>query len=134
MAIGVTPNTNYFYEGTVGKINGYDSTAAAGVQANIGQSIQTFLITAKDTGASAVDLRTLTGAGKAIDAIFRVLPQGILAYFITNSGAGTISLIVDGVNAPTAAGLQATSRALGTVGTADLTGTTVVAGTSFAVA
>lgn len=134
MAIGVTYNTNYYWEGAVGKINGYDSTSANAVSSSIGQSIQTFLITAKDTGASAIDLRTLTGAGKAIDAIFRALPQGILAYFITNSTAGTISLIVDGVNAPTAAALQATLRALGTVGTADLTGTTVAAGTSFAVA
>jgi len=137
MTIGATPSTNYNYEGVVGKINGYDATAAHPTQKNVGQSIASYIITVKNVSASAQDLRTETGAGKTIDAIFRVLPQGILAYFITNSGAGTISLIVDGVNAPLAAALQVDLRALGTaVGTnsIDVSGTTVAAGVSIVVA
>ena len=137
MTIGATPSTAYNYEGVVGKINGYDATAAHPVSQNIGQSIAAFIITVKNSGASAQDLRSETGAGKTIDAIFRVLPQGILAYFITNTAAGTISLIVDGVNAPQAAELQTNIRNLGTAvgtNTIDVSGTTVAVGASITVA
>ena len=137
MTIGATPSTNYAYEGTIGYINGYNPSAPATNQKNIGQSVQAFLITAKNGSASAVDLRGETGKGGAIDAIFRLLPQGILAYFITNSAAGTISLIVDGVNAPQAAALQVDLRNLGSsvgLGPVDLSGTTVATGASIVVA
>ena len=137
MTIGATPSTNYSYEGAVGYINGYNPANTTGFQKNAGVSIQAYIITVKNSGASAQDLRAETGAGKTIDAIFRVLPQGIIAYFITNTSAGTISLIVDGVNAPVAAALQADIRALGSAvgtNTIDVTGTTVAVGASLAVA
>ena len=140
MTIGTTPSTNYYYEGTLGKINGYNSSlpssygGAGSVQQNLGASVAFFLITAKNGSASARDLRTQTGSGGAIEAIFRNLPQGILAYFITNDNSGVISIVVDGVNAPTAASLQSALQALGTVNGMDISGTTVTLGTSFVVA
>ena len=137
MTIGATPSTNYSYEGAGGYINGYNPANTTGFQKNAGVSIQAYLITVKNSGASAQDLRPETGAGKTIDAIFRLLPQGIIAYFIANSAAGTISLIVDGVNAPVAAALQTDIRALGSAvgtNTIDVTGTTVAVGASLAVA
>jgi hypothetical protein len=137
MTIGATPSTNYSYEGAVGYINGYNPANTTGFQKNVGVSIQAYIITVKNVSASAQDLRSETGAGKTIDAIFRLLPQGTVAYFITNTNAGTISLIVDGVNAPVAAALQADIRALGTsVGsnTIDVSGTTVALGSSITVA
>jgi hypothetical protein len=137
MTIGVTQSTAYNWEGAVGKINGYDSSASHPVQQNIGQSIAAYIITVKNSSATAQDLRSETGAGKTIDAIFRVLPQGILAYFITNTNAGTISLIVDGVNSPQYTALQTDIRNLGTsvgTNTIDVSGTTVALGTSITVA
>jgi hypothetical protein len=137
MTIGVTPSTNYAYEGSIGYINGYNASAPGTNQKNIGQSTQGFVITAKNGSASAVDLRGETGKGGAIDAIFRLLPQGILTYFISNSGAGTIFIIVDGVNSPQAAALQVDLRNLGAsvgLGPVDLSGTTVTAATSLTLA
>jgi len=134
MTIGATPSTNYSYEGAVGYINGYNSSATHQLSQNIGQSVQFFLITVKNSGASARNIQTLTGAGDVIDTIFRVLPQGILAYYIPNGNGGVISLVVDGVNAPTASALQTTLQALGTVNGTDVSGTTVAAGASFTVA
>jgi hypothetical protein len=136
MTIGATPSPNYAYEGSIGYINGYNPSLPATNQKNIGQSVQAFLITAKNGSNSAVDLRGETGKGGAIDAIFRVLPQGILAYYIANTAAGTISLLVDGVNAPQAAALQVDLRNLGSsvgVGPVDLAGTTVASATTLAV-
>ena len=139
MTIGVTPvNTNYVTEGTIGYINGYNAanTTAPFSQAQVGQSVAFFLIQAKDVGNSAVSLLAESGYGKAIDAIFRVLPQGIIAYEVTNSSSGYIQLIVDGVNAPTAVSIRNDIRALGSaVGTnaIDLSGSLVTAGTHFVV-
>ena len=120
--------------GSVGVLNGTTGT-------NVGASVKFYLITAKDAGTTAVDLRPLDDAtNEAFELIMRALPSGILSYFATDSAAGTISVVVDGHAAPSAAALQVTLRALGaTAGptggtTVDLTGTTVADGTSFTVA
>ena len=140
MAIGVTRSSNYYTVGTVGKISGYNSAlpssygGAGTVSQNIGASVQFFHIVVKNGSASARDVSGETGQGGVLDVIFRNLPQGILAYFITNDNSGTVSIVVDGVNAPTAASLQSALQALGTVNGMDLSGTTVTLGSSFAVA
>lgn len=128
--------------GDVGVLNG--KTGAI-----IGASTKFYVITAKIANGTAVDLRDLDDApNEAFEKIMRVLPSGILAFYAANDASGVISIVVDGHAAPVAStgdatkpGLQEIIRALGaTVGAADglsgvdLTGTTVVAGTSFTVA
>lgn len=131
MAIGVTRSAGYAYAGVVGTLNG-----ASGAQ--VGQSVKLYLITAKDAGASAVDLRSEDDAvNEAFEAILRSLPQGVLTYYAANASSGVISVICDGVNAPAASVLQTTLRALGTTvgaNNVDLSGTTVADGSSFTVA
>lgn len=137
MAIGVSRSANYYTVGTVGKISGYNSAlpssygTAGTVSQNIGASVAFFHIVVKNSGASARDVSAETGQGGVLDVIFRNLPQGILAYFVTNSSAGLIDIVVDGVNCPTAAALQAQLQALGTVNSIDISGTTVALATSF---
>ena len=134
MTIGVT--RTHGGVGVEGVING-----VSGEQR--GSSLAFFLITVKNGSNSARDLRPEMSAGSdgglglAVEAILRSCPQGILAYHVTNSSAGTIHLIVDGVNAPSASELQTTLQGLGTsVGSnnMDVSGTTVAAGSTFTVA
>ena len=134
MAIGVT--RAHGGVGVEGAINGQ-----AGDQR--GASLAFYLITVKNGSASARDLRPEMaanpdgGLGGAVEAILRACPQGVLAYCVTNSSAGTISIITDGVNAPSASELQTTIQGLGTsVGSnsMDVSGTTVASGTTFTVA
>lgn len=128
--------------GDVGVLNG--KTGAI-----IGASTKFYLITVKDGSNNAVDLRSLDDApNEAFEKIMRVMPSGILAFYAADAATGVISVVVDGHAAPVAStsdankpGLQEIIRALGsTVGAADglpgvdVTGTTVVAGTSFTVA
>lgn len=129
--------------GVEGVING-----ASGAQ--LGASLKFYVITVKNSAAAARDLRPEMAAGQngganlAVEAIMRVVPQGVLAYHVVNDNTGVIHLIVDGVNAPeattgstTAPGLQEMIRALGTtVGTnsMDVSGTTVADGATFTVA
>lgn len=136
MAIGISRLTpggavRYSYAGAVGTLNGTSG-------AQVGASVKFFLITAKDGSNAAVDLRSEDdGDNEAFEAILRVLPQGVLAYYAANANSGVISVVVDGVNAPQAAELQTTIRALGTAvgaNSVDLSGTTVALGTSFTVA
>lgn len=131
MAIGVTRSSGYAYAGAVGTLNGTSG-------AQVGHSVKLYLITAKDAGASAVDLRSEDDAvNEAFEAIMRSLPQGILTYYAANASSGVISVICDGVNAPAASVLQTTLRNLGTAvgaNSVDLSGTTVADGSSFTVA
>jgi hypothetical protein len=128
--------------GDVGKLNG--ATGAI-----IGASTKFYLITVKNGSNAAVDLRSLDDApNEAFEKIMRIMPSGILAFYAADDASGVISVVVDGHAAPVAStgdvtkpGLQEMIRALGaTVGaadgatTADVTGTTVVAGTAFTVA
>jgi hypothetical protein len=129
--------------GVEGVING-----ASGAQ--LGASLKFYAITVKEVGGAARDLRPEMAAGQngganlAVEAIMRVVPQGVLAYNVVNDNSGVIHLIVDGVNAPAATtgstsapGLQEMIRALGTtVGTnnMDVSGTTVADGATFTVA
>lgn len=134
MAIGVT--RVHGGVGVEGVINGESGT-------QLGGSLAFFLITAKDGSNSAVDLRGEMaanpdgGLGGAVEAILRTCPQGVLAYNVANANTGVISIVVDGVNAPQAAELQTTLRALGTTvgsNSLDLSGTTVIRGGTFTVA
>ena len=131
MTIGVTRSAGYAYAGVVGTLNG-----ASGAQ--VGQSVKLYLITAKNAGDSAIDLRTEDDAvNEAFEAILRTLPQGVLAYYAANASSGVISVIIDGVNAPDASVVQTAIRALGTsvgANNVDVSGTTVANGTSFTVA
>lgn len=131
MTIGTTHSSNYVFAGTVGTLNGTSG-------AQVGASLKFYLITVKDTGASAVDLRSEDDAvNEVFEKVIRALPSGVLAYYAANAATGVISVIVDGVNAPDAAVVQAAIRALGsTVGanSVDVTGTTVANGASFTVA
>ncbi len=131
MAIGATRSSGYTYAGAVGTLNG-----ASGAQ--VGQSVKLYLITVKDAGASAIDIRTEDDAvNEVFEAILRALPSGILAYYAANASSGVISVICDGVNAPAASVVQTALRALGTAvgaNSIDVSGTTVADGTSFTVA
>lgn len=128
--------------GDVGTLNG---TAGA----VIGASVKLYVITVKNTGGTAIDLRSLDDApNEAFEKIMRVLPSGVLAFYAANDNSGVISIVVDGHAAPVATtgdatkpGLQEIIRALGsTVGAADglsgvdVTGTTVTLGNAFTVA
>lgn len=120
--------------------------------AQIGASVRFFLITVKDGSNSARDLRPEMaagvngGLGGVVEAILKVVPSGILAYFVADASTGVINLLVDGHAAFPATGstaqpgLQEMIRALGTAvptvagGTMDVSGTTVALGASFTVA
>ena len=119
-------------------------TRVTGVKANAGDLYQVnanlFLLTVKKLDAVAVDLRN---EDSSIDLTVEQIVKELnpLAYFVTNSSAGTIHLVMD-KNA-TAADIQlrvrriATSNIDGsTVGPnfVDIGGSTVAAATSFTVA
>ena len=85
-----------------------------------------FLITVKNTGGTAIDLRAEDDTyDEAVEAI--VMEINPLAFFVADGTAGTIMMVADVSH--TAAGLQGLIRNLGTtVGTnnIDVSGTTVV--------
>ena len=116
------------------RVNGSVGTTDGGIY-NPGASLAFFKVTVKDGSASAVDLRSSDATGQALEAIFFAFPTGVIAYDSANANTGVIHVIVDGVNAPGAAALQATIRAMGTVGSdsKDVTGTVVEAGAGFTV-
>ena len=119
-------------------------TRITGVQTTVGTiyavNVNLFLLTVKKLDTVAVDLRN---EDSSIDLTVEQIVKELntLAYFVTNSSAGTIHLVMD-KNA-TAADIQlrvrriATSNIDGsTVGPnfVDIGGSTVVAATSFTVA
>ena len=116
------------------RVNGSVGTTDGGIY-NPGASLAFFVVTVKDGSAAAVDLRSSDATGQALESVFFSFPTGIIAYDTANANTGVIHIIVDGANAPGAAALQATIRAMGTVGSdeKDVSGTTVSAGAGFTV-
>ena len=116
------------------RVNGSVGTTDGGIY-NPGASLAFFVVTVKDGSAAAVDLRSSDATGQALEAVFFAFPTGVIAYDTANANTGVIHVIVDGANAPGAAALQATIRAMGTVGSdsKDVSGTTVSAGAGFTV-
>lgn len=117
------------------RVNGSVGTTDGGIY-NPGASLAFFVVTVKDGSAAAVDLRSSDATGQALESVFFAFPTGIIAYDTANAATGVIHVIVDGANAPGAAALQATVRALGTsVGSdeKDVSGSTVSAGAGFTV-
>ena len=117
------------------RVNGSVGTTDGGIY-NPGASLAFFKVTVKDGSASAVDLRSSDASGQALEAVFFAFPTGVIAYDSANANTGIIHVIVDGVNAPSAAALQTTIRAMGTsVGSdsKDVSGTVVEAGAGFTV-
>ena len=92
------------------------------------------LVTVKNGSNTAIDLRAEDDAvGEAAEVVLGEISP--LMYLVTNSAAGTISIITD-ISA-NAADLQAKIRALGTAvgpNDIDVSGTTVADGTSVTVA
>lgn len=73
-------------------------TRTSGLQATVGTlyapNCNLWLITVKDTGASAIDLRDEDDAvNETVEAIIQELNP--LAYFITDSVAGTMMVVMD---------------------------------------
>lgn len=102
-----------------------------------GVSVKLYLITVKNSGASAQSLAGETASGGALEAVMRALPSGPLVYSPAADTSGTISVVMDGHSAPAASVIQTAIRALGTtVGTGgiDVSGTTVADGTTLTVA
>jgi len=116
------------------RVNGSVGTTDGGIY-NPGASLAFFVVAVKDGSAGAVDLRSSDATGQALEAVFFAFPTGVIAYDTANANTGVIHVIVDGANAPGAAALQATIRAMGTVGSdsKDVSGTTVSAGAGFTV-
>ena len=116
------------------RVNGSVGTTDGGIY-NPGASLAFFVVTVKDGSAAAVDLRSSDATGQALEAVFFAFPTGVIAYDTANANTGVIHVIVDGANAPGAAALQASIRAMGTVGSdsKDVSGTTVSAGAGFTV-
>ena len=116
------------------RVNGSVGTTDGGIY-NPGASLAFFKVTVKDGSAAAVDLRSSDATGQALEAVFFAFPTGVIAYDTANANTGVIHVVVDGANAPGAAALQATIRAMGTVGSdsKDVSGTVVEAGAGFTV-
>ena len=116
------------------RVNGSVGTTDGGIY-NPGASLAFYKVTVKDGSAAAVDLRSSDATGQALEAVFFAFPTGVIAYDTANANTGVIHVIVDGANAPGAAALQATIRAMGTVGSdsKDVSGSTVSAGAGFTV-
>ena len=116
--------------GIVTRVNGLACTVGTLYSLNA----KAFLVTVKNAAAAAQDLRE---EDNAVDEAVEVLVKELnpLMFFVTNSTAGTIHIIMD-VN-KSAADLQARIRALGTAvgpGNIDVSGTTVVDAVSITVA
>lgn len=116
------------------RVNGSVGTTDGGIY-NPGASLAFFVVAVKDGSAAAVDLRSSDATGQALEAVFFAFPTGVIAYDTANANTGVIHVIVDGANAPGAAALQSTIRAMGTVGSdsKDVSGSTVSAGAGFTV-
>ena len=90
-------------------------TRTNGLQATVGTlhapNCNLWLVTVKDTGASAIDLRAEDDAvNETVEAIIQELNP--LAYFTTDSAAGTMMLVMDkAINS--ASDLQARIRTIG---------------------
>ena len=90
-------------------------TRTNGLQATVGTlyapNCNLWLVTVKDTGASAIDLRAEDDAvNETVEAIIQELNP--LAYFTTDSAAGTMMLVMDkAINS--ASELQARIRTIG---------------------
>ena len=100
--------------------------------ANVGA----FIITCQNVSNVAQDLRNETGANEVIQMILHA--TNAIGYTITNSNAGTITLLVDN-SQWNAAALQVAIRALGSVTgddstSIDLTGSDVLAATTLTAA
>ena len=98
-----------------------------------GHNAKAMLVTVKNAGATAIDLRAEDDAvGEAAEVVLGEISP--LMYLVTNSNAGTISVITD-ISA-NAADLQAKIRAVGTAvgpNNIDVSGTTVADGSSVVV-
>jgi hypothetical protein len=134
MAIGAT--RVHGGVGVEGVINGESG-------AELGASLAFFHIQPRVAALTPADLRGEMaanpdgGLGLAVEKILQTMPSGVIAYSMANTASSNIYVITDGVNAPSAAVVQAAIVALGSaVGTnsIDLTGTLVTAGTTFTVA
>jgi hypothetical protein len=115
MAIGLDRSAGYFFAGTTGTL------------IIPGQSVKLYVV------AAGVDLSDEDdAANEAYEAIIQAFPP-VLAYY-AHPTSGVISLICDGVNAPSAAALQTELQAIGTLkGSVNLGSATVTDGTSFVV-
>ena len=81
-----------------------------------------FVITCKNVGGTAVNIQASTGIDGVVESVVREVSP--LVYEVKNANGGVVSIIVDG-HAVDSAILQARLRALGTVDSIDLSGTTV---------
>ena len=113
------------------RYNGSFGNYSTGTLRTVAQ-LKAFLITVKNVSAAAQDLTAedADSAGEVdqvVESIIREVQP--LVYFITSSSAGTMSVVVDG-HAVDAATLQARIRAMGTVNSIDVSGTTVALATS----
>ena len=90
-----------------------------------------YVITCKNTGGTAVNIQASTGVDGVIESVIREVAP--LMYDVKNANGGLVHVIVDG-HAVDAAVLQARIRALGTVDSIDISGTTVAAATAMTLA
>ena len=93
MAIGIDRSAGDNYAGLTGVLNGIQYT-------EVGQSV-VFYIVAAGVNLSAED----DAANEAFEAILQVFPS-IITYY-AHASTGIIGIICDGVNAPSAAALEA---------------------------
>ena len=124
--------------GTFTRTNGLNCTVGTLYNLNA----NAFLITVKNAGASAIDLRA---EDDAVDEVVEQIVKEInpLVFFVTNSNAGTIHVVMD-QNINSASELQVRIRRIGIDSGAtttsigpndiDISGTTVAAGASITVA
>jgi hydroxymethylpyrimidine pyrophosphatase-like HAD family hydrolase len=124
--------------GSLTRVNGLAVTVGTLYNLNV----NAFLITVKNAAASAIDLRAEDDAvDEAVEQIIKELNP--LMFFVTNSSAGTIHVIMDqSINS--ASELQTRIRRIGIDSGAtttsigpndiDISGTTVAAGASITVA
>ena len=114
---------------------GFDRVNGLGVTAGtlFSHNAKAYLVTIQNAANSAIDLRAEDDAvEEAAEYIMKEL--NAIMFLVTNSNAGTISVIMD--NNSSAADMQARIRALGTTvgpNNIDVTGSDVAAGTSVVV-
>jgi hypothetical protein len=117
--------------GAVTRVNGLACTVGTLYALNA----KAYLITVKDAGASAIDLRAEDDAvDEAVEYLVKELNP--LMFFVTNSAAGTIHAVFD-ASVNSASELQTRIRNMGAdVGgnSIDVTGTTVALASSITVA
>ena len=119
MAIGVTRSAGYAYAGSTGVLNGTSLS-------QVGGSVALYSVNAQASLAAQDD-----AANEAFEAILQVFPS-IITYY-AHATSGIIGIICDGVNAPSAAALEAALDAVGTVNGFNVAACTVAVGTSFVV-